>query len=70
MGEVSAAGDHKLRVFIGLTPLIVGKTCPPPSWHELFARYWWAFGHSYMVPQFAAAEKPLDFLLPYVAVRT
>jgi hypothetical protein len=27
-----------------LTPLIVGKTCPPPSWHELFARYWWAFG--------------------------
>jgi hypothetical protein len=50
-----------------LKPLIVGKACPPPSWHALLARYWWAIGHSWMVPQFATAEKPLDFLLHRVA---
>ena len=60
----------RMLVGTGLTPLIVGKACPSPSWHALLARYWWAFGHSYMVPQFAAAEKPLDFLLPHVAAAT
>jgi hypothetical protein len=59
-----------MLVGTGLTPLIVGKACPPPSWYALLARYWWAFGHSYMVPQFAAAEKLLDFLLPCVAATT
>jgi hypothetical protein len=54
----------------GLAPLIVGKACPPPSWHALLARYWWAFGHSYMVPQFASVEKLPDFLLRRIDAAT
>ena len=69
-GLKGCSGRLMRLVVVGtsLKPLMISKASPAPSWHTSLAR--WAFGNSYMVPQFAAAKKPLDFLLPRVAAAT